>query len=293
MNFLRKLFGGTEETPEEEKKVQEARNFDVLKYDGVAALRQNAFDYAIKCFRCALDLQEDAETRDYLAQALIHTNEMREAFEQLEHLSETEPDNVRIQLRMADVAYMMEDYDAMTEVCERANTIDSENAMVNYSYARARIGKVDFVCAIALLSKAITLSKETPFWDAYLLRGQTLLKMNDVPLAEKDADYLLEHIADNEDILLLKARCREADGDHEGALEAYGKVVEADPFNVDAFKERAAVRQTLGDEQGAAEDLQIAEDLSRQTSVQSDEEGGETDVVRQTEEAYRSINPFG
>ncbi len=293
MNFLRKLFGSTPEAPEEEKREQEARDFDVLKYDGVAALRQNAFDYAIKCFNHALDLQEDAETRDYLAQALIRNNEMPEAFAQLEKLSETEPDNVRILLRMADVAYMMEDYDAMTDVCERANAIDSENAMVNYSYARARIGKVDFVNAIALLSKAIAVSKETPFWDAYLLRGQTLLKMSDVPLAERDADYLLEHIADNEDILLLKARCRKADGDYAGALEVYGRVVEADPFSVDAFRERAAIRESMGDVDGAAEDRRAAEELAAQSPASGDEDGEDADIARQTEEAYKSINPFG
>jgi hypothetical protein len=40
MSLLKKLFGSAPENPEEEKKAQEAKNFDVLKYDGVAALRQ-------------------------------------------------------------------------------------------------------------------------------------------------------------------------------------------------------------------------------------------------------------
>ena len=65
MIFLKKLFGATPEVPEEEQRAQEARDFDVLKYDGVAALRQNAYDYAIKCFDYALDMRDDAETRDY------------------------------------------------------------------------------------------------------------------------------------------------------------------------------------------------------------------------------------
>ena len=46
MNFFKRLFNGVAETPEEEQKEQEARDFDVLKYDGVAALRQHVFDYA-------------------------------------------------------------------------------------------------------------------------------------------------------------------------------------------------------------------------------------------------------
>ena len=33
MNFLKKLFGSVEVTPEEEKKNQQAKDFDVLKYE--------------------------------------------------------------------------------------------------------------------------------------------------------------------------------------------------------------------------------------------------------------------
>lgn len=242
MNFLKKLFGTTPETPAEETKEQLARHFDVLKFDGVAALRQHAFDYAIKCFNHALELQDDAETRDYLAQALIMSDDLPAAFAQLEKLSEIEPGNLKILLRMADVAYMMEDYDAMTDVCERANALDSEDVMVNYLYAKARIGKDDFGNAIALLSKAVALSAEEPCWDAWLLRGQTLLKMGDVTMAEQAADHLVEHVPDHEDALLLKAGCREAAGDHAGAMEAYGRVVELNPFNEEANSRLATDR---------------------------------------------------
>lgn len=293
MNFLKKLFGATPEVPGEEQRAQEARDFDVLKYDGVAALRQNAYDYAIKCFGYALDMRDDAETRDYLAQALIHANRMPEAFAQLERLAETEPDNVRILLRMSDVAYMMEDYDAMTDVCERANAIDSENALVNYSYAKARIGKADVVNAIALLSKAVVVAKDTPFYDAYLLRGQTLLRMNEVAAAMRDADFLVERLPDSEDALLLKARCAEADGDHDTALQTYGAAIELNPFQTDAFRERAVIRMALGDEQGAAEDIKAVDELMGDMAEGSDGMDGEEDFVRRVEQSYKSANPFG
>ncbi len=38
MNFLKKLFGTAVESPQEEKKRQQAKDFDTLKYDGVVAL---------------------------------------------------------------------------------------------------------------------------------------------------------------------------------------------------------------------------------------------------------------
>ena len=46
MNFFRRLFNGDAANAEEEHREQAARDFDVLKYDGVAAMRQHVFDYA-------------------------------------------------------------------------------------------------------------------------------------------------------------------------------------------------------------------------------------------------------
>ena len=293
MNFLKKLFCGAPGSPEEENKEQKAHDFDVLKYDGVAALKQHNLDYAVKCFMHALELQEDAETHDYLAQALIQLNRLHEAYEQLMFLHRTAPDNVRILLRMADVAYMMEDYDAMTEVCEKAIQLDGDNSMANFAYARARIAKEDFVNAIVLLGKAIAGSSENLFYDAYLLRGQTLLKMGDAVTAEGDADLLLDNIPDNEDVLLLKARCREALDDHDSALETYDCVIDANPFSIDGFKERAALRRAIGDEQGAAEDEAALQELTQEKQTETEAGMKEGDIQEQTERAYKEINPFG
>lgn len=59
MNFFKALFGGKIETSEEKKKEDEAKNFDVLKYDGVRAMRSGQLDYATKCFRHALEIKDD------------------------------------------------------------------------------------------------------------------------------------------------------------------------------------------------------------------------------------------
>ena len=64
MGFFKKLFSGQEVSPENEKKQQETKNFDVLKYDGVAALRQGEFEYAVKCFNHALEIKTDLEIND-------------------------------------------------------------------------------------------------------------------------------------------------------------------------------------------------------------------------------------
>ena len=63
MGFWNSLFGG-ETNPEEEKRAADERNFDLLKYDGVKAMRIGQYEYAVKCFEKALETKEDAEVRD-------------------------------------------------------------------------------------------------------------------------------------------------------------------------------------------------------------------------------------
>ena len=57
MNFFQKLFGGKEETKEEIKVQNEAKDFDVLKYDGVRAMKTGEVDYAVRCFKHALEIK--------------------------------------------------------------------------------------------------------------------------------------------------------------------------------------------------------------------------------------------
>ena len=127
MKFFKALFGSKEEKPEEKKKAEEAKNFDVLKYDGVRALRAGQAEFAIRCFTHALQMQDDLEIHDYLSQAYIRIGELTLAYEQLQKLAalppETlicsgheytasnlrfartlEPDNPRLISRIAEVA---------------------------------------------------------------------------------------------------------------------------------------------------------------------------------------------
>ena len=189
MGFLSSLFGGKKEASEEKRLEDEAKSFDRLKYDGVKAVRTGQYVIAIKCLKAALEINDDLETRDYLAQALVRNGELLPAYEQLQKLAEAQPDNQAIFEQMANVAYMMEDYVAMSHACEKAILIDNTNPRVHYLYAKACIGQEDMINAIAMLTKAIALKPD--FADAYLLRGQTLLGMGDRKGAREDMEHLL------------------------------------------------------------------------------------------------------
>lgn len=249
MNFFKKLFG-SQNTSEE---VKEEKNFDVLKYDGVRALRMQQFDYAAKCFVLALELNaNDLECRDYLSQAYISLGDMQNAYTQLMAISAAQPNNVAVLLRMADVLYMTEDYAAMAEVCDKALQLDSENIMTYYIYAKAYKVLNDLDAAVAMLSKAI--DRREDFDVARLLRGNVLLENNKTAEAALDADYLYQRIEENEDVLLLKARVEKALGNLKEAEKVYTKAIDFNPFLIEAYKERSEVRSALGDTAGAKED---------------------------------------
>ena len=155
MNLLKKLFGGNTDKSEKDRLREKVRNFDVLKYEGVRALKKGQSAYALECFEKALEINPELELRDYYSQALIMNNKLVEALAQLDIMSEAQPDNILIYMRMAYVASMMEDYDAMTHACVEALRIDANNSEVNYIYARASIGKNELIPAVALLTKSI------------------------------------------------------------------------------------------------------------------------------------------
>ena len=253
MGFLKSLFGGNDESPEEKKEREAARQFDVLKTDGVKALRMGQGQLAVKCFTKALEIKDDLETRDYLSQAFIRLDRLPEARKQLEILAEAEPDNVHILLVMARVDYMMEDYNAMALVCEKATLLDSENADVMFFYARAMKGQRDLVNAVAMFTKTIMLNEH--FADAYLERGRLLLEMGDVEGAEEDAAHLVEMAPDAEEVLLFKAEVMVAQKRQAEAIAIYDKAIEANPFCIAALKGRGALRLSIGDKEGAESDM--------------------------------------
>ena len=264
MNFFKVLFGGKNETSEEKKKTDEAKDFEILKYDGVKALRTHQLSQAIQCFNHALNIREDLECRDYLSQALMHNNEMLAAYEQLQKLHEAQPDNEDILLRMAQVAFMMEDYGAMVSACEKSLLINKENPTIYYLYGRACMGQEDDTNAIAMFTKAIAIHED--YADAYLMRAKVELAGDNVEAAEEDCQWLMERAADVEDVLLLKAQVETAKGQLEEAITYYGKVIETNPFSIEGYQQRAEVRAKTGDQQGAEEDRAKVQELQERNA---------------------------
>lgn len=291
MGFFSTLFGGRQLSPEEEKQEQEAKKFDLLKYDGVKAMKMGQADYAVRCFTEALKVHDDLEVHDYLSQVLLRQGNLDAAMNELRTLGDAEPENAQIQIRMAQVAYMQEDYATMETVCQQATTLEPENAEPYFLHAEALKGQQNPVGAIAMLTKAISLKED--YAEAYLLRGQTLLVMGDAASAETDADWLLEHVGDHEDVLLLKARVEAAKGQAQDAIRVYDKVIEVNPFQIDAFRERGRLRLDLGDKAGAEQDMQTVLELDPQQMADVSGEYSAEGIEQRVKQAYSAVNPLG
>ena len=290
MGFWNSLFGG-ETNPEEEKRAADERNFDLLKYDGVKAMRIGQYEYAVKCFEKALETKEDAEVRDYLSRAFIRMGRLDDALAELKKLTMQEPDNIHLKMQAAGVAFMKEDYAEMTALCEQALAVDADNAMVHLFYAKAELGQNNVIQGIARLTKAIALEENLA--DARLLRGQTLLKMGDFNAASEDVAWLTEHTEESEDVLLLHARIEAAKGNVDEAVRIYSQVIDVNPFQVDAFRERGKLRLEQGDKQGAEEDMKMVLELNPEEMADVNGEYSAEGIEQKTRQAYSNLNPFG
>lgn len=283
MGFLKSLFTGKIETPKEQQENEAQRKFDILKYDGVKALKFHDMAQAERCFEAALDIMDDLEVRDYLSQAYINSGQFDEAMKELDILLRAEPNNLELIMRMVQVTFMQEDYARMAELCQEAIDLEGDNAVFKYMLARANRGLNQPDVALEWLDKAIADNERIV--DAHLLRGDLLLESGRTEEASDEAQWMMEHVSDNEDVLLFRARVQQVQGDLEGAIATCGQVIELNPFHVQAYQARAELRKQNGDEAGAAEDLQQASEIAP--------EGNAEDIEQQVNQAYRNINPLG
>jgi len=284
MGFFKALFGGKVETPEEKAKNDKQSEFELFKFDGKKAIRMAQYDYAVKCLERAVEMNgDDLETREYLSQALVQTNRIPEAIEQLKVLAAAEPDNIQIPLRIARVAYLEADYDTMEEATTKALELNPDDPQALLLAAQADNGHGKTKEAVEKLDKVISIDNEAG--EAYLLRAQTVLKSGDPEKADEDAQWLAQHTSDNEDVLMLQADIETARKNPDFALSYLNQILELNPFNAEALRRRGAIREEQGDAEGAEEDFAQANEINPLANTEN--------IEAKVNQAYKDINPFG
>ena len=287
MGIFSSLFGGN-------KKSEEEKNFEILKYDGIRAMRIGKLTYALKCFEEATAMKEDLETMQHQANTYVRVNRMDDARQLMVRMTELATDQPLVFQSLASLCYMQEDYKAMNDACQKALALNDKDPATYFLAAKAALGMSNGIQTIAMLTKAIMLNDE--FVEAYQMRAEVLWSMRQVKDANEDICKLLELNPDDENALLLRSEILVVSGEEEQALELMDQVLALNPFNekayllkgsyhflkkeydkaitvyddaleinpnfAQAYHERGRVKLEKGDKQGSMEDMKHAIELA-------------------------------
>lgn len=295
-NFFSSLFSsGKKEATTEGLQKDELKNFDILKYDGIRAMRIRQIPYAIKCFREALHIQQDFETMSHLVSAYTMAGDPESALEVVDEMIDLEPEHVNTLLTRVNIFFLLDrDGEAIAD-CDRVIALEEENHLAWFLRAKAKRTINEWEGAIADLTQAIALKEDMA--DAYLVRARILLEKKEGEKALADVEKVISLVeegdetahllrgqiyellgdqaaaeAEYEEVLALNPFCEEAyvlagrlkvaQGKPQEALEILDEAVEHNEEYAPAYAERARIRQLLGDTEGAEKDRQAALDLA-------------------------------
>lgn len=317
-NFFKSFFSSQpKEESSEEKEKNNVKNFDILKYDGVRAQRAHKLPYAIRCFKEALNIQEDFETRSFLTAAYMASNELDLALEELNRMHELKPEDVNTLLTRIHVLFLLDKDVEVIPDCETIITLDAENPTAYYMMAKAKRTTGDMLGAIADLTKSVALKED--FESAYLLRAEILLQMRQADEALQDAEKVIQLNPEEELAYLTRGKIHAFKSQFDEAHKDFEKVLSLNPFNEDAallagqlliaenkldeaiaffdeiiensptigraYAERGRAKNLKGDKQGAFEDLK--------KSIELNPEGEEAQKIEGTHSNFENMYKGG
>ncbi len=233
MGFFKTLFTGKEDTPEEKAQEKQRNDFDMFKYDSIQALHMRQTDFAIACLNHALDIHDDAETRQHLANAYLANDDIDNAIDQLKRLINLQPDNPAFAISLAELQYQREQYEEAQETCREAIGHFATLAQPHHILAKISQAHDDLIQAVAEATIAISLQDD--LHEAYMLRAAVLGKMGQYQEAETDADKVLALMPDNDEALTIKAQCCVATQRTDEAEQIYRQIINVNPFHADAY----------------------------------------------------------
>jgi len=231
---------------------------------GAALAKLGRYDEAIVEYRAVLPRKDNAGLRLNLALAYYKKGALREAVEQLIVLNGAQPDDTRIATLLADCYTRLgQDRQAIAVLTpvEAAHPDDLAvawllgSALIREGHNRDGLERVDRV------------AREGNRPEAYLLAGQTALKMSDFERARDDADAALRLDPRLPGAETLRGTVLSYFGDTQGAIAALRKAVEADPNDFEAQVALGAVLHTERDLDGARQHLQRALQLKPDSNL--------------------------
>ena len=319
------LFDIFKNKPKEEKaeeKNEPKVSFEVLRDDGVRAMKMGEVPFAIKCFTAALETKDDLNTLSYLAEAYVRMLDFEKARPILEKLVEAAPDNLTLILLLARAQGELKDYEAMKATTDKAMALDADSDSAKYYAADAAYHLGDPFTPIALLTQA--LEKHPEFAEARSLRATILMGMQQFLEAVNDTSLLAQENPENEEYLAQHAKVLTALNRDEEAIQTLEQLKTYNPFNREAtillcaiyekntefdkalalldeaielqpdfgkaYKIRGGIKLHLNDKAGAAEDL--SKSLEVEPELAREVDGEYTTLENQLKDRFRSMNPY-
>jgi tetratricopeptide (TPR) repeat protein len=231
---------------------------------GAALAKLERYDEAIEQYRAVLAKKDNAGLRLNLALAYYKKGALREAVQQLSTLQGAQPGDTRVATLLADCyARLGQDRQAIAVLTpvEAAHPDDLAvawllgSALIRAGHKRDGLERVDRV------------ARQGNRPEAYLLAGQTALKMNEFERARDYADAALRLNPRLPGADTLRGTVLSYLGDTQGAVAALRKAVEADPNDFDAQVGLGAVLHTERDLDGARQHLQHALQLKPDSTL--------------------------
>jgi tetratricopeptide (TPR) repeat protein len=231
---------------------------------GAALAKLGRYDEAIAQYRAVLAGKDNAELRFNLALAYYKKGDLRDAVEQLNTLLAAQPGDMRVATLLADCDARLGKDDKVIAVLTPVESAHPDDlavawllgsALIRAGHKRDGLERVDRV------------ARQGNRPEAYLLAGQTALKMNEFERARDDADAALRLNPRLPGADTLRGTVLSYLGDTEGAAAALRKAVEADPNDFDAQEGLGAVLHTERDLDGARQHLERALQLKPDSTL--------------------------
>lgn len=237
-NFFKSLFGNNTVTTEEANDKDRQRKFDILKYDGLKAMKMGKVGYAIRCFNEALNFQEEFETLEYLAQAYIHQGKHAEAIDIYNRLTNLNPEQTDTFLKRAQL-YLQEGQDesVITDCQYVLNHQRDYRAYLLMAHAQNRLKLYED--ALSSLTKAAELKND--MMDIFLLRSSVYYESGKYDEALEDINRAIILAPEEETAFMQRAKIYESFHNKKAALQDYATVTDLNPFYEQAYLETGRI----------------------------------------------------
>ena len=231
---------------------------------GAALVKLERYDEAVAQYHAALAAKDNADLRLNLALAYYKKGAWRDAEQQLNKLRAAQPGDVRVATLLADCYARLGQDEQVIAVLKPMEAAHPDqlavawllgSALIRAGHRREGLDRVDRV------------AREGNNPEAYLLAGQTALKMSEFERARDYGDAAGRLNPRLPGVDTLRGTVLSYLGDTQGATAALRKAVEADPKDFEAHLALGAVLHTDRDLDGARQHLQRALQLKPDSTV--------------------------